>query len=117
MQAVKDSQWQLLCQRSDLVAGSGVCALVDEQQIALYYLPEEPQCIFALGNRDPIGKANVLSRGILGDIGGELVVASPLYKQHFSLSTGQCLEEEGVSVPVYQVRLQGDEVQIASGQL
>jgi len=55
----------------------------------------------------------VLSRGIVGDIGGELCVASPLYKQHFSLKTGQCLEQKDVRVPVYGVRVVGGRVQIA----
>lgn len=114
MTAVRDYQWQEICTRDDLVAGSGVCALMGSEQVALYYLPSEEQQVFALGNRDPVGDANVLSRGVLGDIGGRLVVASPLYKQHFDLHTGQCLEEDGVQVEVYRVRLDGDTVLIAS---
>jgi len=55
---------------------------------------------------------SVLSRGIVGDIKGELVVASPLYKQHFSLLTGKCLEDDSASVPVYEVVLDGDKVLI-----
>jgi nitrite reductase (NADH) small subunit len=56
----------------------------------------------------------VLSRGIVGDLSGRLVVASPLYKQHFDLQTGACLEEEGVQVEVYSVRLDGDDVLLAA---
>jgi nitrite reductase (NADH) small subunit len=63
-----------------------------------------------IDNYDPIGGANVLSRGIVGDINGELVVASPLYKQHFSLLSGRCLEDDSVQVSVYQARLEGDAV-------
>jgi nitrite reductase (NADH) small subunit len=85
---------------------------VGGEQVALFYLPGERSELYALANRDPIGKANVLSRGIVGDVKGELVVASPLYKQHFSLETGACLEEEGVRVEVYPVRLEGDSVLI-----
>ena len=112
MTAVKKQVWQEVCERSDLVVGSGVCALVGSEQVALFYLPGEQQQVYALGNRDPIGGANVMSRGILGDVNGELVVASPLYKQHFSLATGVCLEEEEVRVEVYNVRLEGDRVLI-----
>lgn len=101
-----------MCQRSDLVAGSGVCAMIDVEQVALFYLPGETPPVYALGNRDPIGNANVLSRGIVGDINGQLVVASPLYKQHFSLETGACLEEQGIEVEVYPVRLEGESVLI-----
>lgn len=110
MTALEKFQWQVVCGRDDLVPGSGVCALVDGEQVALFYLPGETQGIYALGNRDPIGRANVLSRGIVGDLDGQLVVASPLYKQHFSLQTGACLEDEEVQVEVYNVRLDGDSV-------
>jgi nitrite reductase (NADH) small subunit len=112
MTAVEKYSWEEVCTRQDLVAGSGVCALAGGQQIALFYLPGEEQVIYALGNRDPIGRANVLSRGIVGDIKGQLVVASPLYKQHFSLQTGACLEDDEVQVEVYNVRLEGDSVLI-----
>jgi len=107
---------QKICSLSDLVENSGVCALVEtkgkSEQVALFYLPKTEQKVFALGNWDPLGKANVLSRGIVGNIGEELVVASPLYKQHFSLTTGQCLEEEA-SVPVFDVSIDGESVLLA----
>jgi len=112
MAALEKQACELVCQRSDLVAGSGVCALVGLEQVALFYLPDETPQLYALGNRDPIGKANVLSRGIIGDVDGQLVVASPLYKQHFSLETGACLEQAEVRVEVYEVRLDGDNVLI-----
>lgn len=103
------SQTIKLCDKQDLIANSGVCAVLEndaqQQQIALFYLPEQEQQVYAIGNWDPIGEANVLSRGIVGTIGDELVVASPLYKQHFSLNNGSCLEQEDVSVPVFQVEL------------
>lgn len=102
-----------LCNVSDLVKNSGVCALQEidgqEQQIALFYLPDTEQQIYAIGNWDPCGEANVLSRGVVGNIGDELVVASPLYKQHFSLTSGKCLEED-ISIPTYAVSIKGDEV-------
>ena len=94
----------LLCGLSDLIEGGGVAALIGNEQVALFYLPDPPApSIFALGNFDPIGQANVLARGIVGDVDGEPVVASPLYKQHFSLKTGACLEDPGVSIPTYRV--------------
>lgn len=105
--------WQSICTREDLVPGSGVCALVGGQQVALFYLPEEEQPLYALSNHDPIGDANVLSRGIVGDIEGRLVVASPLYKEHFDLLTGVCLEQEAIRVEVYSARIDGDTVLIA----
>ncbi|WP_241505772.1 nitrite reductase small subunit NirD [Parahaliea mediterranea] len=112
MEAVKQDEWQVVCTRDDLVANSGVCALVAGEQVAIYYLPDTDRQVYALGNRDPIGKANVMSRGIVGDLGGKLVVASPLYKQHFELETGACLEEEGVFLPRFDAQLDGELVHI-----
>ncbi len=43
---------------------------------------------------------------MVGSIGEQIVVASPLYKQHFDLMTGQCLEQPEVVIPVYGVKLQ-----------
>lgn len=94
-----------LCATDDLVAGAGVAARHGTTQIALFYLPGEDIELFAVGNHDPIGGANVISRGVIGDINGEIVVASPLYKQHFSLRTGQCLEDASYHLPTYRVAI------------
>ena len=104
------SQVTIICEQKDLVANSGICAMVDGQQIALFYLPKETPQVYAIGNWDPIGKAHVLSRGMVGDINERLVVASPLYKQHFDLHTGECLEDSEYSEPVYRVELTADKV-------
>lgn len=109
----KKSDRVVLCALSDLVANSGVAVLHDVEQIALFYLPDETPTVFAVGNHDPIGGANVLSRGIVGDIKGEVVVASPLYKQHFSLRTGVCVEQADVKIPVYDVGIVDDAVLLA----
>lgn len=102
-----------LCSIDDLVPNAGVCALIGERQIAVFYLPDLPdasQQVFALDNFDPIGKASVLSRGITGDIDGRLVVASPLYKQHFDLCSGVCVEDASISVQTWPVEVVGDKV-------
>lgn len=103
--------WKDVCSADDLQPDSGVCALVAGQQIAIFYMAKE-QAVYAIHNYDPIGKANVLSRGLIGDIKGEPVVASPLYKQHFNLKTGFCVEEGQVSVPVYPVRITNGRVEM-----
>ncbi len=99
-----------VCRLEDIVPNCGVCALVAGEQVAVFRLDDDR--VFAVGNRDPFSGANVLSRGIVGDLKGELVVASPVYKQHFSLISGRCIEDEAVSVPVYRASLQGDDVLI-----
>ena len=107
-----NKSWTKVCSEQELVKNAGVCALINDQQIAIFHLEKAEQKVFAVGNFDPIGKANVLYRGILGSVKDEPVVASPLYKQHFSLLTGQCLQDEKAQVPVYPVRVQSGEVQL-----
>jgi nitrite reductase (NADH) small subunit len=104
--------WKTVCKTQDLIEGVGVAALFEGQQVAIFYVPKvEPQ-VFAIANWDPIAKANVLSRGLIGSIEDKLVVASPLYKQHYELSSGQCLEED-LRVENWPVKIQDGEVQIA----
>ena len=102
------NEWVAVCKLSDIMPDTGVCALVHGQQVAVFRLSDDS--VYAIGNLDPFSKANVLSRGIVGDLKGELVVASPIYKQHFNLTTGQCLEEADVRIAVYPVRVEGDKV-------
>jgi nitrite reductase (NADH) small subunit len=61
--------------------------------------------VHALSNHDPFSRSNVLSRGIVGDRAGRPKVASPLYKQSFCLVTGECLDDETVSVPTFEARV------------
>ena len=107
------TRWIDVCAVDELQPNSGVCALVEEQQVAIFYMTKE-QAVYAIHNYDPIGKANVLSRGLIGDINGEPVVASPLYKQHFSLITGVCLEDETVKVDAFDVRIADGRVEIGN---
>ncbi|MFC4700112.1 nitrite reductase small subunit NirD [Glaciecola siphonariae] len=102
------SQWHKVCHLSELVINSGVCALVQGQQIALFALKTaktEAPSVYALSNFDPIGLANVMSRGIIGSIQGEPVIASPLYKQHYSLLSGKCLEQSEYALEVYDTHI------------
>lgn len=103
-------KWISICQESELIKNIGVCALLGEQQIAVFKMNNGD--IHAIDNYDPFSDANVLSRGICGDIKGQAVVASPIYKQHFNLSTGQCLEEESVRLSIYSVRIVEGLVQV-----
>lgn len=87
-----------VCELDDILDGAGVCALVGEEQVAIFRVAD---ALFAMENYDPLSDANVLSRGIVGDLQGELVVASPIYKQHYSLRTGRCLEDDTVVLRVW----------------
>jgi nitrite reductase (NADH) small subunit len=104
------SDWMTVCRLDAIVPNTGVCALAGDRQVAIFRLDDDR--LYALDNYDPFSRANVLSRGIVGDLKGELVVASPVYKQHFSLVTGACLEDPAVRVSVFPVRLEADQVSV-----
>jgi nitrite reductase (NADH) small subunit len=102
--------WIAICALDEIVPNTGVCCLVGQRQVALFRVShpaqaEAPDRVFAIGNFDPFSRANVLSRGIVGDRAGRPKVASPIYKQSFDLETGACLDDETVSVPAYAVRV------------
>jgi nitrite reductase (NADH) small subunit len=89
----------------------GVPALVNGNSVALFRTYDGE--IFALSNHDPVTNAPVMARGIVGTIGDTPVVASPMYKQHFDLRTGHCLEDEALSLARYEVRIADGLVQVA----
>jgi nitrite reductase (NADH) large subunit len=99
--------WQAICALEDILPESGAAALVDGEEVAVFRVRD---AVFAIGNYDPASDANVLARGIVGDIGGEIVVASPIYKQHFSLITGRCLEEPRFTVPAYLAQVRNGQI-------
>ena len=105
--------WQRVCEQQDLVRDSGVVVWLDGAQVALFYLPgAEGRTLYAIDNHDPQSRANVIGRGLIGSIKGDLVVASPIYKQHFRLEDGSCLEDPQQRLRVWPVRLNGDVVEL-----
>lgn len=104
--------WVDVCSLEAIAPNTGVCALVAGEQVAIFRVGNGDE-VYAIGNYDPFSKAFVLSRGLVGDRSGTLKVASPIYKQNFSLATGQCLDDETVKVPTFTVRVAGDRVQVA----
>lgn len=111
------SQWNIVCTVDDLVPESGIAVWTPEGPVAIFYLPHHPTAVFAISHTDPFSGANVLARGITGDLKGQPVVASPLYKQHFNLITGQCLEDEDVKVKTYRVLLDGQAVRLETSKV
>lgn len=100
-------RWSAVCGVEDIFPETGVCALVEGRQIAVFRVRD---LVYAIGNSDPVSGVNVLSRGLVGDLAGELVVASPIHKQHFSLISGRCIEDPELSVPVYPVHIATEQV-------
>lgn len=109
---VTDARWITVCGLDQIPLDSGQCALLEGKQVALFRVTGV-EGVFALDNSDPFSKANVISRGLVGDMGGVLVVASPVYKQHFSLVDGVCLEDESVKLGSFATRIVDDSVQVA----
>jgi nitrite reductase (NADH) small subunit len=100
-----------VCAIDDIVPNTGVCALVDDRHVAVFRLGTDQ--FFAIDNVDPKSGASVLSRGLIGSLGERIVVASPLYKNHFDLRTGECVELPEHSVRAHAVRADGGRVQVA----
>jgi nitrite reductase (NADH) small subunit len=93
-----------VCELEDLVPERGVAALVEGRQIALFRVMPENE-VLAIANRDPFSNANVLARGIVGSVGDTVVVASPMYKQHFDLRAGRSLEDPDITVETFPTRI------------
>jgi nitrite reductase (NADH) small subunit len=102
--------WETVCRYDRLQPERGVAALLGEHQVALFRTHDGT--VHAVGNVDPFSGAAVLSRGIVGDRGGVPTVASPVYKQVFSLLDGRCLDDPAAAVPCYPVRLVEGWVQV-----
>ncbi len=104
--------WTTVCPLDRIVPNTGVCALIEGEQVAIFRIGESE--VYAIANYDPFSEAFVLSRGIVGDRNGIPKVASPIYKQNFNLITGQCLDDETVSVASYPVQVVNGEIQVGS---
>ncbi|WP_070972001.1 nitrite reductase small subunit NirD [Vibrio sonorensis] len=102
-----------ICNIDDIIPGTGVCALLEGEQVAVFR-PNKEESVFAISNMDPFYQSNVLSRGLIVEHQDELWVASPLKKQRFNLKTGVCLEDEQFSIKAYQTRVISGEVQISA---
>jgi nitrite reductase (NADH) small subunit len=105
--------WMPVCALDDILPNTGVCALVEGRHIAIFRLSGDAPQLYALDNIDPNSGVSVLSRGLVGNLGDRLVVASPVYKQHFDLRTGECLESPENSVQAYPVQLESGTVWVS----
>ncbi|WP_134741065.1 nitrite reductase small subunit NirD [Nocardioides sp. 503] len=106
-----------VCRLDDIEPEGGVLALVAGEAVAVFRTYDDR--VFALSNYDPYSRASVLARGIVGTrtVEGDEVtfVASPMHKQAFDLSTGQCLDDAAVRVPTYDVQVTEDGTVLIGG--
>ncbi len=104
------SAWVDVCPYESIYPDTGVCALIEGEQVAVFRLSDGS--LHAVSNFDPFSQANVLSRGIVGDRGGKPKIASPIYKQTFDLRTGVSFDDPSVRLPVYAVRRRNGRVEV-----
>ncbi|MCP3697656.1 MAG: nitrite reductase small subunit NirD [Aliivibrio sp.] len=107
------SKFVKICQLEDIIPGTGVCALVNGEQVAVFR-PSKGEDVLAISNTDPYFQSNVLSRGLIVEHQGELWVASPLKKQRFNLTTGVCMEDAQFNVKAYKARVTKGAVEISA---
>ncbi|WP_312583487.1 nitrite reductase small subunit NirD [Atlantibacter sp.] len=107
------SQWINICPIDKILPATGVCALLNDKQVAVFR-PYESDDVYAISNIDPFFEASVLSRGLIVEHQGELWVASPLKKQRFRLRDGLCMEDESHSIAHYEARVKDGQVQLKS---
>ena len=105
--------WTAVCPLDDIVPDTGVCALVNGEQVAVFRVTGGER-VFAIGNFDPNSGAAVLARGLVGSVGARVVVASPIYKHHFDLRTGECLEAPANSVGTYATCIKDGKVWVSA---
>ena len=103
--------WTRVCALTEIVPNTGVCCLVGREQVAVFRVGEGHE-LYAVSNFDPFSRANVLSRGIVGDRAGRPKVASPIYKQNFALDTGECFDDPGVRLLTFEVRICNENVEV-----
>jgi nitrite reductase (NADH) small subunit len=99
------TQWQSVCRIEDVPEDGGVCALVNGEQIAIFYFKRLEKW-FATQNECPHKQQMALSRGMIGSAGDVPKVACPFHKKTFSLETGACLNDETCGhIRVYEVKV------------
>ena len=77
------SDWEAVCPIEEIVHERGVTALVHGQAVAIFRTRDDRP-----------------------------FVASPVHRHDFDLATGVCLDDEQVSVPAYDVRVEDGVVQV-----
>lgn len=106
--------WQVICDLDAIPQQAGIGARLGERQIALFRFGDQ---VYALDNLEPGSEANVLSRGLLGDAGGEPIVISPLYKQRIRLRDGRQCDGSEQAVRAWPVKVENGKVWVGNQQL
>ena len=106
--------WSALCDLTAVPPQAGIGARLGSERIALFRFGDD---LYALEDREPGSDASVLSRGLLGDVAGEPVVISPLYKQRVRLRDGQSLDNPQHQLRCWPVKLEAGRIWVANRPL
>ena len=107
----KELEWHDACVIDEVAPGTGLAVSVADEQIAI--VRTQGGVLAALSNFDPFSKAFVIARGTVGDRGDVPKITSPIYRQSFSLETGECLEDRNIRLAVFPTRVWNGRIQIA----
>ncbi len=105
-----EDDWTPVCAFVGLPVERGVTALVHSTAVALFRTYDDQ--VFAVANHDPLTRTGTLAKGIVGTRGDVPFVASPTHRRAFDLRTGRCLDEPGVVVATFPVRVVDGVVQV-----
>lgn len=102
--------WHPVCRLGELEDSWGEAALVDGRQLALFRVGRAD--VFAVAQADPATQAHVMARGLVGSRGTTHTIASPLHKEVYSLSTGECFGRPELHLATYPVRVVDGTVEV-----
>lgn len=107
-------KWRKLATVQDLELSdttSSVAVKYGDSQLAIFHVPKKG--FFATQQMCPHKRAFVLDHGIVGDDKqGDIYVSCPLHKRNFRLSDGTCLNDMQYSIISFDIRQEGDDLQL-----
>ncbi|KAI6106917.1 hypothetical protein EDD16DRAFT_1489574 [Pisolithus croceorrhizus] len=108
-------KWRKLATIQDLessdTTSSSVAVKYGDSQLAIFHVPKKG--FFATQQMCPHKRAFVLDHGIVGDdMQGNVYVSCPLHKRNFRLDDGTCLNDIQYSIISFDIRKEGDDLQI-----
>ncbi|VTY11866.1 nitrite reductase small subunit NirD [Rothia dentocariosa] len=105
--AAVESSWVRICSESELEENWGEVALVKGQQYAIF---KTKHGYYACDHRDPNSQSLVIARGIVGEKDGHSTIASPLYKEVYDLTTGECVSGADYTIGVYPLEVRDGDI-------
>lgn len=105
--------WVDVANVGELVINFGVNALVQGRDVAVFLL-RDGRCL-AVDNVDPIACSSVLSRGLVVERGGDVLVISPITRKAFSLTTGRCVDKPSFRIQTHKTRVHSGRIQVRLG--